>query len=170
LLGYLITILGYPAMKNYISFLRNPNPRVWEIPPTITFKNEKGNTVSLAEMKGKTICVGFLVYHMCSLCKKSSPEFEGIRKEYKKIQASYLHPSTCPGPVDKMERVRNFGDHQKFSFQKLYAQDETPWNPIQYSVLPLHGCNDKQFKIRYRGSFIRNGPICLPMPGRSFQK
>ena len=150
--GVFLTILGYPAMKNYISLLRNPNSRVWEIPPAITFKNEKGDMVTLAGMKGKTIVLDFWST-TCAPCVKKFPEFEGIRKEYKEDTGIVFASVYLPRPGDKMDRVRNFGDHQKFSFQKLYAQHQVPWNQFDIPFLPYLVVIDKQFKIRYRGSF-----------------
>jgi thiol-disulfide isomerase/thioredoxin len=150
--GIFLCILGHPAMKNYISYLRNPNPGVWQIPPTVTFKNELGKPVTLSELKGKTIVLDFWST-TCAPCVKKFPEFESIRQEYNGDTNIVFASVYLPRPGDNAERVKSFGNHQRFGFEKFYAQDEAPWTQFQIPFLPYLVVIDKQHKIRYKGSF-----------------
>ncbi|HSB94008.1 MAG TPA: TlpA disulfide reductase family protein [Flavitalea sp.] len=150
--GIFLCILGHPGMKNYISYLRNPNPRVWQVPPAIALKNEHGEPVSLSAMKGKTIVLDFWST-TCAPCAKKFPDFDRIRQEYNKDTNIVFASVYLPRPEDKTDRVMRFGNHQDFGFQKLYAQEQASWKQFEIPFLPYLVVIDKEHNIRYRGSF-----------------
>jgi len=151
-IGIGLTMLGFPGMKNWISYLRNPNPRVWEIPPHAEFKNEAGEIIRLADMKGKTIVLDFWSTS-CAPCAKKFPELDEITRYYKDDKGIVFASIYLPQPYDKPEIVANFGAHRKYTFMKLYSDGITNRDAFKVSFLPYMVVIDKNYKVRYRGSF-----------------
>lgn len=150
--GLLLIGSGFYGMKNWITYVRNPASTVNEVPPAVVFRNEIGREMTLAELKGKTIVLDFWST-TCAPCVKKFPVFDAMKQQYSNDPDIVFASVYLPNVTDRDEVVKTFGGHHRFSFLKLYSQDRRVWTDFKVPFVPYLVVIDKDFRIRYRGSF-----------------
>lgn len=145
LVGVLAYFLpNYYAYKFYKKNIVNNKPL-----PSILLYNENGTLFNLKKEKGKTLVLDFW-NSSCGNCVKAFPEFDELKKEFKKDTTIHFYSVNLPlaRDVANKSQVKKIVD--KFSFQTLYA-DKNVSKILHIKAVPEYIIIDKNQTIKYIG-------------------
>lgn len=98
----------------------NP-PSIGDIAPDFTLKGMNGNTISLADYKGKVVMVEFWAT-WCPPCKELAPILEKIHKKYKDKGLVFL---ALVSKDEGEETIKSFIKEHEITYSVLMADQET---------------------------------------------
>jgi len=123
--------------------------------PDFTLKDLDGNTVSLSDLKGKTVILDFWAT-WCAPCKRSFPSMQMAIDKYKNDpNVKFLFIHTWEKESEPTKLAKKYIDDKKFSFEVLMDLKDlsTGRNPVvdSYKVtgIPAKFVIDKKGNIRF---------------------
>lgn len=129
-----------------------------EAAPEFALKNMEGKTVSLKELKGKTVVIDFWAT-WCGPCKVSFPGMQQTLNKYKdRSDVVFLFVDTWerqPTPEQRKKEVTAFIEQNKYTFNVLYDEKDAQDNfevVSKYKVdgIPTKFVINKDGRIRFK--------------------
>jgi thiol-disulfide isomerase/thioredoxin len=150
------------GFENYIASFNNDKVRekievlrktmLNEPAPVFNLKDLNGNSVNLADLKGKTVVLDFWAT-WCGPCKAAFPAMQAMVNKYKNDpQVQFLFIDTYERGDTKEKNARDYITGQKYTFQVL--MDNTDEVAKQYNAknIPAKFVIDKNGILRFKSA------------------
>lgn len=132
--------------------------RVDEPAPDWTLKDLKGNSVSLASLKGKIVVLDFWG-SWCGPCRRELPHFEQLYGRYRGGKVAFLSVNVEMERTEAghIEKARAFVEQNHYSFPVLPDHDGVAVTAHGVNNFPTLLLIDASGRIRYRNIGYRDG-------------
>ena len=131
-------------------------PKIGNLAPAFTLKNQDGEAVSLKQFKGKkNVVVYFYPKAMTPGCTVQACGIRDYKKEFAKVKTEVLALSPDP-----FERLKRFEDKQELNFTLLSDEDHKiadkygSWGPKQFMGKKYDGILRQTFIIDKDGRLV----------------
>jgi thiol-disulfide isomerase/thioredoxin len=115
-----------------------------------SLKDMNGNTVSLADLKGKVVVIDFWAT-WCGPCKASFPGMQKIVTKYSdNPNVKFLFVDTWENGENKEKGAQDFVASNKYTFHVLMDNDNAVVNQFKVEGIPTKFILDKEGKIRFK--------------------
>lgn len=149
-------IAGLDAQVNEALLAKYKSEMIKKEAPLFSLANRQGETVSLADLKGKVVVLDFWAT-WCGPCKISFPGMQAAVNKYKDDKdVVFLFIDTWQREENYKELVNKFIDDNKYTFNVLFDEmgDRTKATTASYGVkgIPHKVVIDKEGFIRFESS------------------
>lgn len=131
-------------------------PKIGNLAPAFTLKDQNGKTVSLKDFRGKkNVVVYFYPKAMTPGCTVQACGIRDYKKEFSKVKTEVL--AISPDPY---ERLKKFEDKQELNFTLLSDEDHKiadkygSWGPKQFMGKKYDGILRQTFIINKDGKLV----------------
>lgn len=150
-----ILLLSYTVYPNYIALIDNKTSNKSDSRITLPLVSEKGDTVSVAQMKPKVIVMDFW-FSQCGACFRSFPKYAALQEHFKG-QDVLFSVVNVPLPADSghvaFEAVRKYGFPAFLSPEYI---DTNSWNIHGYPTTLIY---DAKRNLRFQGQLELNRTV-----------
>jgi peroxiredoxin Q/BCP len=131
-------------------------PKIGNLAPTFSLKDQNGKTVSLKDFRGKkNVVVYFYPKAMTPGCTVQACGIRDYKKEFSKVKTEVFAISP-----DAFERLKRFEDKQDLNFTLLSDEDHKiadkygSWGPKQFMGKKYDGILRQTFIINKEGRLV----------------
>lgn len=110
-----------------------PEPRQGFLAPEFQLENDRGEQVSISDLKGKTIIINFWA-SWCPPCRAEMPALERVYQDYSNRELVILGVNATN--QDNLENIQTFLQGNNISFPILFDEDGIVNHLYKISALP----------------------------------